>query len=210
MAPASLAEEKEVIRDVLAHEDFRVHTKTFKVMKPRSRSEGSWDFLGPVLDVIGWVFLAVAIASVVGLIGWLVYRYRHLLSGAGGAVPRKKKPERTGVVVSGLEIGGEELPDDPPGVAARLWSEGRKREALALLYRAAISWLVEHRQLELGESVTEYDCVRRVAAADAGSVSYFRRLTDAWVMLAYGARVVSDEEAGHLCRSWPFRGGGQG
>jgi len=102
---------------------------------------------------------------------------------------------------------GDELPDDPPAVAARLWSEGRKREALALLYRAAISWFVEHRQLELGESATEYDCVRRVASADSGSAPYFRRLTDAWVMLAYGARAVSDEEAGQLCRSWPFRSG---
>jgi len=206
---ASLADEKEVIRDVLAHEDFKVHTKKFKVLKSRSRSEGSWEFLGPVLELIGWVFLAVAVAAVVGLIVWLIYRYHHLLGGSGGKKPPGKKRKRTGVVVSGLEIRGEELPDDPPGVAARLWSDGRKREALAMLYRAAISWLVEHRQLELGESVTEYDCVRRVATADAGSAAYFRRLTDAWVMLAYGARVVSDEEAGHLCRSWPFRSGGQ-
>jgi hypothetical protein len=81
---------------------------------------------------------------------------------------------------------------------------------LALLYRAEILWLVEHRQLELGESATEYDCVRRVAAADAGSAGYFKRLTGAWVMHAYGARTISDEEAGQLCRNWPFRSGRSG
>ena len=72
-----------------------------------------------------------------------------------------------------------------------------------------VSWLVEHRQLEIGESSTEYDCMRRVEAGpNDGVAGYFRRLTGIWVTLAYGHRRPSESDVEQLCREWPFREGG--
>ncbi len=197
--------ERQVIEDVLAHEDFTVHKETIRLRKVRESGHVPLGFLEPLFSVIGWVILVL----VVGVALWLLYHFRHVFGASGREVRKKKKP-RVGVVVSGLEVRSNELPADPPAAAARMWSDGRKREALAMLYRSAIWWFIEHGQLELGESATEYDCVCRVAAADAGRAGYFRRLTEAWVMLAYGARTISDDEAGQLCRNWPFRPGQSG
>jgi hypothetical protein len=207
---ASEAAGRRVIDEVLEHEDFKIHKRKYRVRESHGVNAAPSGVLALFFGAVGWVILVLAVGAVLGFLGWLIYRYRYAFAGSGGGGGERKKKKRVGVVVSGLEIRSDEVPDDPPAAAARMWSEGRKREALALLYRAAILWLVEHRQLELGESATEYDCVRRVAAADAGSAGYFKRLTGAWVMHAYGSRTISDEEAGQLCRNWPFRSGRSG
>ena len=151
--------------------------------------------------------LGVSIIAVGVLIGWLLLRYRHTLGGRGGEARRKRPPG--GLVIGSLPLKIDELPADPASVAARWWAEGRRREALALLYRAAIGWLIEHRQLELGESVTEYDCVQ-AGGGGRGRMAlpvYFRGLTETWVALAYGGRRPSEWQVEALCREWPFREG---
>jgi len=208
-AQASPAEdrERETIARVLADEDFEVHTRTIKVPK-----DIDWNlpdppsFLAGLQSVIGWLALAVCVTVIGALIGWLLHRYRHVLGGSGGEGPRKRR--RGAMVVGALPLEIEDLPADPASVAARWWAEGRRREALALLYRAAIAWLIEHRQLEIGESATEFDCMRRVEEGPGGgSAGYFRRLTETWVALAYGDRVPASGQVEALCREWPFREG---
>jgi hypothetical protein len=160
-------------------------------------------------SVMGYVLLWGTILAVVGLLGWLVWKYRYIFQRGPKAV--KSKPGVPAVAM-GLALAPESLPDDPPAVALRLWREGRRREALSLLYRAAIVWFIERRQLEISESTTEEDCVRRVARGGHEiETGHFRDLTGVWLRLAYGARAVPDQRVEALCQSWPYQGkGGNG
>lgn len=198
-------EERETIGRILKDEAFKVHEETRLVPKLREGPVPP-DWLAALQQVIGPLLFAVAVVVVIAAVAWLVHRYRHVFGGEGRA--RRPRRQAPALVVSGLAIRPEELPPDPPAVAARWWAAGRHRDALALLYRAAIGWQVEHRRLELGSAATEYDCIRRVDVADAVNAGYFRGLTETWVRLAYGGRAVADDEMGVLCRDWPFRGEG--
>lgn len=198
--------EREVIARVLEHEDFEVYSETIRVPKEITPDMGSSSVLGSVFSATGWLVLAVSTVAVVALIVFLFHRYRHSLGGRGGGAGKTER--RKAMVIGSLPLEIDQLPGDPASVAARWWAEGRRREALALLYRAAIAWLVEHRQLEIGEALTEYDCMRRVEEGQGGGLAgYFRNLTEKWVALAYGNRPPSELEVEALCREWPFKEG---
>ena len=198
--------ERDVIARVLESDDFEVHSQTIKVPKELGWNLPHSSFFTSLRGVLGWVVLGLSVAVVGLLIGWLLYRYRHAFGVSRGEGAKKR--QRGAMVVGSLPLKVDELPGDPAAVAARWWAEGRRREALALLYRAAIWWLVEHRQLEIGESATEFDCVKRVDdAASDGMAGYFRSLTETWVALAYGDRRPSELQVEALCREWPFREG---
>jgi hypothetical protein len=110
--------------------------------------------------------------------------------------------------VAGHDISPESLPADPAAEARRLWAQGRRAEALGLLYRASLARLVEHDGLQLRESDTERDCL---LAAEAGvapeRAGLFRRLTLAWQQAAYAHRPPGDETAEALIDEWPGRFG---
>lgn len=104
----------------------------------------------------------------------------------------------------GMDVAPESLPKDIPGQAMELWLAGRKQEALGLLYRGAISRLIETARLEIAESDTESDCLRRVAAGSPVYEGYFGGLTRVWMRLAYARITPHDQEVGELCSAWPF------
>ena len=190
-----------VIEQVKAHKDFEVHKVKLRV--PKSDG-GAFNWAGGVIGwwltmVLGWLVLALAIGFVV----WLCWKYRGLL-GRGGA---RAKPQRVlaARVVMGLEVTPESLPRDIPGVAWGLWQQGRRQEALGLLYRGAIARVIEHGGAEIHQADTEGDCLRRVEAAGAvAHPGYFRGLTGVWIALAYAGRAPGDAAVEALCRDWPF------
>jgi hypothetical protein len=195
---------RQVIERVLAHEDFRVHKETRWVPQHAVARELVLPaFLLEAQRTLAWAMLAAAAAALLAGGIWLVRRYGYVLHGMP-STSRITRRRRNGILVSGLPSPSANLPVDPPTVAARWWAAGRQREALGLLYRAAVAGLVDHHQLDLGDATTEYDCVRRVAAANAGDAGYFGVLTDTWVRLAYGGRAVGDDEMAGLCRGWPY------
>lgn len=92
-------------------------------------------------------------------------------------------------------------------VAWALWQQDRKQEALGLLYRGAISRVMELGQVEIHESDTEGDCMRRVEAAGARVFpDYFRGITGIWIQLAYAGEAPADSDVERLCQQWPFGG----
>ena len=104
------------------------------------------------------------------------------------------------------ERGAENLPPNLLEVARRLWDEGRFQEALGLLYRGAISSLVTRRVVEIEESDTEMDCLRRVTSkGEAANASYFQLLTGAWMSQAYARRQPNDDTIEQLWSRWPFQ-----
>jgi len=204
---------EQVIREVKAHQDFEI--QKMKVPMPDvSKSSGSSGPSGSsgsppawmegLMRGFGQVLLVVCGLALLGLIGWLLWTFRHLLrdrSGDGGRGVSLAKAR----VVMGMEVTPESLPENVPDTAWRWWTEGRRHEALALLYRAAISRSIELARVEIVESDTEGDCLRRIGGAGVlAHPGYFENLTGSWVRLAYAKSLPADDEVRTLCREWPY------
>jgi hypothetical protein len=201
-------EPAEVIAEVKADEAFKVHTRTYRDYGSESGSGWEWlDKLAGLGEVLGSVFLIAAAATLLGFVGWMIWRFRHvfLFLRAGGPAVAGAAPRAR--VVMGLEVTAESLPPDVPGAAWRLWSEGRWLEAMALLYRGAIAGAIEVGRVAIGEADTEGDCLRRVAeAGGAVDAGYFGRLTGVWIRAAYAGERPAEDEVRALCEAWPFSG----
>ncbi len=196
----------EVIRDVKADKAFIVHTVTDKIPKSSSKPSGSLPI--GIIELLGKVFAVCAVVLLVGLIGWMVWKYRHVFILRGGG-EKEKRLAPTARVVMGMDISPDTLPADVPIAAWVLWQQGRHQEALGLLYRGSISRVMEPGRVEIQESDTEGDCVRRVELAGAAvHPDYFRMITGMWIGLAYAGVRPADEEVLRLCGQWPFREGG--
>jgi hypothetical protein len=164
--------------------------------------------LGQFFEVVMWALAAAVVAALV------VAAVRRL------ALPRRlERPEdeRGPTVIAGLDVSAESLPDDVPAAALAAWRAGRPEEALSLLYRGALAWLVERRRLPAQESWTEDDCLRHLSGAhevplvtavaasprETPLVDYFARLTRTWQRTAYAHRPPSDDEVQELASGWP-------
>lgn len=192
----------EIIREVKAHEDFKVHKVIDRIPKERKKTTWEWPALGEFALWLGKAIIWLIAAGLVAWVIWLLWKNRNHRLGLGmktvPVIPQAR-------VVMGMEVSPETLPADIPSAALALWRQGRHREALALLYRGAISRVIENARVEIRESDTEGDCLRRVEQAGASAQpDYFRGITGAWMRLAY-ARLDPDEvEIEALCRQWPF------
>jgi len=135
----------------------------------------------------------------VGLLVYLLRRYRGPLSRLGAKPVSEKTPE----VLFGLDVTPESLPEDVPAQVLRIWGEGGYREALGLLYRASLSRLIDRHQFEFRASHTEAECAAMVKARGIESLSdYFWQLTNVWRRLAYGHQLPSGEIVRALCQGW--------
>ncbi|MDA7502807.1 hypothetical protein N8514_02360, partial [bacterium] len=104
----------------------------------------------------------------------------------------------------------ENLPSDLLVKARKMWEGGQYQAALGLLYRGAISSLVTRQLVEIEESDTEMDCLRRVVSrGEIASASYFALLTNAWISQAYARRCPNERIIDKLWKEWPFQEGGQ-
>ena len=192
----------EIIREVKAHDDFKVHKVIDKIPKERKTKTWEWPALG---DFALWFGRMLMWLLAVGLVAWIIrllWKNRALSPLLGTKkVPVIPKAR----VVMGMEVSPETLPADIPAAALVLWRQGRHQEALGLLYRGAISRVIETARVEIRESDTEGDCLRRVEQAGAtAQPDYFRGITGAWMRQAY-ARLDPDEvEIEALCKQWPF------
>lgn len=209
--PRGMADEKlpkELIAEVKQAPEFEVHKVTDRVPTGwkfkwpewlRFSSSESSDFnLRALITPLLYFLLAAALAY----LGWLAWRYRHIFVIRRGGEIQAEKPRAR--VVMGMEVTRESLPDDIPTTALRLWEAGRHHEAMALLYRGAIAALVEQHHVEIEESDTEGDCLRRVQSAAAPPFHFFKHLTTTWTAHAYANESPGDDAVRGLCASWPF------
>ena len=192
-----------VIQEVKADEAFKVHTVTDRV--PKSKKSSSPTVLPlDVLVVLTHVFTVCVIVLLVGVVAWVVWRNRHVFRLHGSGVTADQ-PARTARVVMGMEVSPDTLPADVPGTVWALWQVGRHQEALGLLYRGSISRVMEVGRVEIQESDTEGDCLRRVMLAGAAvHPDYFQGITLAWIRMAYAGVSPADAEVRLLCGQWPF------
>lgn len=203
-AGAQSTEVERQIEEVLAQPEFEVATRTIVeyVRENRGRSM-NFTVMEGLLEFLFWT----AVAVLIGFLVYWLYRYRHLLKNA--TVSRKRAgvdvpPVKT---VMGLDVQRASLPDDIASAAWQAWTRGEAREALSLLYRGAISWLVERERLPILESDTENDCVVRTRGLpNRHQAGYFAELTDQWVRMAYGQLPPDESVMRSLCEAWPFDG----
>jgi len=95
------------------------------------------------------------------------------------------------------------IPADIPAAVRSLWERGRAREALSLLYRAAVMRLADRLGTPLPPGATEADCLRhaRKLGADA-YVPLFGRIVRCWQAAAYAQRLPAAQDVEALLRAW--------
>lgn len=215
--PASAAPGDEAaakVQEVLKQPEFDIHKITTKQWVPASdpdeekpkkkpKSPGGTPLLDAFFGAMGLsteiVLYGLVGCLVVGVVVYLV-KNRHLFFYRGGT-----EEAHAPKVVMGMNITRESLPQDIVAAARAAWAAGDLKEALSLLYRGSLSWVVTRRQVKIKDSDTEEDCLVQVlASGDRVEGDYFRQLTGAWVQVAYALLPVSDAEMSALCEQWPF------
>jgi len=192
----------ERIERVKAAKEFVVHTVTDKV--PKTKSSSSFNLPIELIEILLYVFGISVVVLLVAFIARAIWKNRHvfILRNRGEKLGKSAPSAR---VVMGMEVSPDTLPDDVPSSAWALWQQGRHHEALGLLYRGSISRVMAVGRVEIQESDTEGDCMRRVeSAGHAAHPEYFRGITGAWIRIAYAGILPADSDVEALCKQWPF------
>jgi len=159
------------------------------------------------LKAIGWILAAIAEYGLWGLAAvllllllwrlprWLPWVKRQLRSEAElPQVQEEALPEAL------------PLPDDVPGAVRALWSAGRQRDALALLYRAGVERLAARLELSFPPGATEADCLRRARRLeDEAARASFTQVVRTWQRAAYARQFPDDESFDALLSGWSQR-----
>lgn len=149
----------------------------------------------------------LALLGLAAGLGLFLARGRRLADWWGGlfAPPAAASPPPD--ILFGLDVRPESLPEEPDAAARALFARGRPREALSLLYRAALSRCIHRWELPLSAAMTELECARRVGREMArlgeetrGGV--FRRLTAGWIRTAYAHETLAEARFLELARDW--------
>lgn len=93
-------------------------------------------------------------------------------------------------VESEAHVDADALPDDIAAAVRALWAEGRRRRALALLYRASVAAMAARTGAVLLPGATEAECLRAARhLADGEDRAAFARMVRAWQYAAYAGRL---------------------
>jgi len=109
-------------------------------------------------------------------------------------------------VLFGLDVRKESLPENVSLQAMQFYQDNNYRAALALLYRAALSYMVRHYQFNLEKGATEGDCLvwikNNLPLSAEAERHYFIELTRAWQLTAYAHRNIPAAQMKQLCLNW--------
>lgn len=202
---------RRIAHEVLASEEFdrTVERTAWKFIWEDAEdasggSAGGGAGLGPLL---GGLLQGAFWILIVGLVTWLVVYVARNVDLSRRA--RAERPAPRPTEAFGLDLRRDSLPDDIPGAARALATQGDIVGALSLLYRGALHHLVERDELEIQPGDTEHDCMRRVREVAAGRAveerraDYFSALTERWLRAAWGASPPGQGETIELCEGWP-------
>jgi hypothetical protein len=152
---------------------------------------GLFQFLSQATRLLLWVVGAMGLAMA------LVWIRRLLRLRDGTAQPTRIVPVSH---VGGWDLRPDSLPADVGAAALALSEAGRTREALSLLYRAALSRAVHRFGIRIEDSFTESEALRAVAARlDLTRAQYFTELVAHWQRAVYGGRTDTLEPLRALC-----------
>ncbi len=160
-------------------------------------AEDSYDAIAAVGKILIWIagiLLSVFLLyKVVNNRQWL-RAFQRQSSGADKTLP---------VELFGLDLRPEALPSDPAVDAHRLITQGEYREALSLLYRGALVYLVTRAHIDIPDSATEGECEILVRTYRSElEAEYFNQLTEHWLRMAYGHIAPAEAPVLALCEHW--------
>ena len=158
---------------------------------PAKRQDLSWlaGFDAMFAFVAEWGLWILA----AGLVLMLLLTLRHWLPWMRGALQRHR-PLPAEVETEALQL-PENLPDDIPAAARRLWAEGRPRHALALLYRASVEAMAVRANVALPPGATESECLRASRRRpNETDRSLFARMVRVWQYAAYAGQLPVQDD----------------
>ncbi|ALN94026.1 hypothetical protein [Lysobacter gummosus] len=158
--------------------------------EPKARDAALFKELGEGLASALRVVLWGIVAVIVGLLLFTAGRWLGWFRGGG-----EEDAPAPGEVRTAALAEPEPLPDDIPTAIRRLWHSGRHRDALALMYRAAVESMAARAQIVLVPGATEAQCLRasrKLGAAEDRDV--FARAVRTWQYAAYAQTMPGSED----------------
>jgi hypothetical protein len=154
-------------------------------------------------NVLAQAFKVLLWATLIALIGVVIWRYRNWLATfVSRREPCEKSLRTQPDQLFGLQVSAESLPADVAGSAQQLWAN-QPREALGLLYRALLSRLLNDYQVPLKSADTEGQVLQKIAVLEQAQLHDFSRsLTQHWQNLAYGHQLPPAQVQQELCDGW--------
>ncbi len=223
MSDASAETAKEQVERITSEEEYTIHQRQEKEYNESSSSKkssssgssgsgssfsggsgGAWFIFEGIFLMLFWAM----VMAVVGLVIWVILKNKHALNKTKIMDLEVEVPVVKSVM--GMDVTPESLPKALSEEAREAWLRGDHHQAMSLLYRGAISWMVNEGRVPLVESDTEDDCVRRVLESEGEQqvaedrARFFMDLTASWVRLAYGKNLPSESEVMGMCDVWPF------
>lgn len=207
---ARQAQLRRQVDQIYADPDLRGYhcVESWVLKKPFDKKPDEKTAPPPSLSWLATLFKVLVIAAAIGLLAWLLYRYRDKFPAL-----RRAPGKLAATEIGGLDIRAESLPADVVASVRALWARGERRAALALLYRATLSRLVSEDGLALSRGDTEGDCLRQAHAARHGGRLEQGRLevavtaTSLWLNAAYADRWPDDAALQSACGAWQARFG---
>jgi hypothetical protein len=152
---------------------------------PEAKNSFSLRWLGALAGLFSETVLWIGLGL---LVLWLLWRLPRWWPELWRPLPRD--PPAPPAVQETAAPHLDALPHDIAAAARRLWSAGRPRAALALLYRASVEAMAARTDATLPPGATEAECLRASRRLrDAEDRGVFAEVVRTWQLAAYAQRL---------------------
>lgn len=152
----------------------------------------------PLGAVVKYLLIAVLAVGVIAL-AWTAIRRGMPARVEGEEIEATPEPSR----IDETPL-AEALPTRLGDVVATRWREGRRRDALALLYRATVEQMATALDKPVSADATEADAIAQARRLDDEATARDAvRIVRTWQFAAYADRYPSDDEMASLLSGWP-------
>ncbi len=213
--PPTIEEIETALQEVFDHEEFG-STAQQTVWRPKWQKKNTRERRGgnieqPLLSgfatwiarITPWVLGGIAVF--LGGYMLVVTRGKRLASRRKSAADSQK--DLSGAGQDPDKIEPELLPEDWLGAATKNWQAGKRRTALSLLYRGGLAAVSDRGGIEIPDSATEMECLRRVKRIEAKnelidrSAEFLEGVVRLWLREAYAREPVGQSAFDDLCAS---------
>ncbi len=172
-----------------------VEEEVYRRERPSEPSVGN-SLWHTILQVVSYFIMILLLALLLGLVVWTVIRLR-----IWEFVKRRSKKsaiEETEVFIVSDAEKEVALPSNVVAEAKLAWDQGRARDAMSLLYRGSLLYLIAKHSCPIEECDTERACSRVISRRVPSLSTVFNKLSLHWQQVAYGNHSLADEEFRHL------------
>ena len=201
----SIEQSSEVIDSIMLREEFNtsetVFDWNFNFDLDDDEIDGNNELAELLLTILArsveYVLWILPVILIIYLIYYRKYWIRYLTR--SGIQNFEHKAE----YLFGLKLDKKSLPDDISTFSLKLWSSGKEREALSLLFRASLINLFAGKNIIFSDGLTEHECINIVNnSVDRELASYFELIATMWIKMAYGHKKPDSQEFIKISNLW--------